>query len=157
MMQVFRTSFSIPAHVKNILKQAEIMTGIHHSNLAMLCLKKLIKSKRVEISERGTVAYNPIQATEKIYVLLSYQEQANCRMIRAIYAASISYLLSISVSRFLKGVIRTITLIKKHNYDDKTRSLRSLMNNLKNIHIKVRFLSPQVAGISVILFKVRRL
>ena len=62
-----RTSFSVPLNVKIALKKASLKTGTSIPKLALLCLKKLIKSKDLVLSKKINIHYNPDEATGKIY------------------------------------------------------------------------------------------
>ena len=136
-----RTSLSLSPDIKQLLKQASLNTKISQSALALLCLRKLMKSKRLRFSERVTVQYNPMKSSAKLYLVISQEEQRLFRTIRLSHAVSISYLMCEAILLYLQSIIN-ISL--EHNY------VRKILRPI-SIHFRVQFQHPNCTGFSTII------
>ena len=147
------------------LQKSEMQTGLSATRLAMLCLKKLLKSKSLVMLEENNIAYNPNAATARIYPYLTREEQITLRAFRCCYVVSISYLMAIAIEKYLRAIVRILrrnlktgkASLQCHNYIRFLVWFSGLNENLKHVHRRIVFSSNQIAGYTTILLKKRKL
>jgi len=131
-----RTSFSLPLVMVKKLKRLSEDISFSTNEIALLCLRKMLKSEKLEFSQRETVIYNKEwPCTSKIHPYLTQKEHLSLRVFRMNSSKSISYHLYLAILEYLEEIVEMLS----SSYTKVIKELKLLRRNLEFIHRKITF------------------
>lgn len=135
-----RTTISLP--MATYKKIERFSGGLYNpQELALLCLKKLIRKINIEkISSSPTAYYNSEAVGKILGIRLTKEEHYNLKMYRILTGLSISHLTHIAIHIFITGLLRVLDGKNAGLYKIKNFAwLDTLRRTFAHIHRRVAF------------------